>query len=226
MEIIDSKIKAVLFDFDGTIMDTNQIIINSWQHTFRELLGEEQPLSRILNTFGEPLEISMKKEFPDIPVEKSVNIYRDYHRERFVDSIEIFPGIQDLIEKLGGLGYKLAVVTSRLPGSTMQGLEKYGLERWFDEVITCNDTIKHKPDPEPVQLALDRLEVSAAEAVLIGDSIFDISSAKGAGVKSILVGWTAAEKHQKIHGINDPDYQIDEVDDVFGILEELGGIVE
>ena len=129
MKIIDSKIKAVLFDFDGTIMDTNQIIINSWQHTFRELLGEEQPLPRILNTFGEPLEISMKKEFPDIPVKKNMNIYREYHRDRFVDSIEIFPGIRELIEKLGGLGYKLAVMTSRLPGSTMQGLEKYGLER-------------------------------------------------------------------------------------------------
>ncbi len=221
MDINDSRIKAVLFDFDGTIMDTNEIIINSWQHTFRELLGKEQPLARILNTFGEPLETSMKKEFPDVDVEKSVNIYREYHKDRFVDSIRIFPGIEALIKQLHLMGYKLAVVTSRLAESTRQGMEKYGLEKWFHEVITCDDTQNHKPDPEPVFLALSKLGVSASEAVLIGDSIFDILSARRAGVKSILVGWAQADKYQNINDVEEPDYQISDIDEIFEVLRSL-----
>ncbi|MEG0661859.1 MAG: HAD hydrolase-like protein, partial [Anaerovoracaceae bacterium] len=146
----NKKIDTVLFDFDGTVMNTNEVIINSWQHTFRTIEGRERPVSEIVKTFGEPLAVTMEKFFPHTPVDEAINIYRNYHYEKFGDLITLFPGMKELIQKLKEQRYRLALVTSRLRGTTMQGLEKYGLDQLFEEVVTMEDCTKHKPDPEPI----------------------------------------------------------------------------
>ena len=78
------------------------------------------------------------------------------------------------------------------------------MERYFDTIVTCDDTDKHKPDPEPVNIALERLGSRPEEAVMIGDSIFDILCAKGAGVKSVLVSWALAVSDEDQTGENAP----------------------
>ena len=121
------KIDTVIFDFDGTVMDTNNVILNSWQHTFRTLENREEKPETIIKTFGEPLELTMKNFFPDVPVEESIAIYRSYHYDNFGKLISVFPGMKELIRELKDENYKLGLVTSRLRKTTMQGLEAYGL---------------------------------------------------------------------------------------------------
>ena len=151
------KIDTVIFDFDGTVMDTNNVILNSWQHTFRTLENREEKPETIIKTFGEPLELTMKNFFPDVPVEESIAIYRSYHYDNFGKLISVFPGMKELIRELKDKNYKLGLVTSRLRKTTMQGLEAYDLLPYFEVIVTADDTTKHKPDPEPLNIALEKL---------------------------------------------------------------------
>lgn len=213
------RINTVLFDFDGTIMDTNSVILQSWQHTFRTVEGKERPQQEIFETFGEPLYVTMEKLLPQIPVEDGVKIYRGYHYDNFTDLIEVFPGILELLEEIKNRGYKTGIVTSRLRHTTEIGLKKYNMQKYFDTVVTCDDTDKHKPDPEPVNIALERLGAKPEEAIMIGDSMFDILCARNAGVKAALVSWALAVTDADKYGENAPDYILEKAEDLLDILE-------
>lgn len=215
-----AKINTVLFDFDGTIMDTNNLILESWQHTFRTVEGKERAAEDILETFGEPLNITMGKLLPQVAVEEGVKIYRSYHHDRFTELIEVFPGIPELLAELKHRGYKTGVVTSRLRNTTELGLKTYDMEQYFDTVVTCDDTDKHKPDPEPVNIALERLGAKPEETIMVGDSMFDILCAKNAGVTSAMVGWALAISDGDKTGENQPDYILEKAEDLLAILEQ------
>ena len=105
------KTDTVLFDFDGTIMDTNDMILGSWQHTFRTLTGSETDPDMLVRTFGEPLGKTMARFFPDVQTEESLEIYRSYQKDRFCDMIKLFPGIRELLDELKKRGYKMGLVT-------------------------------------------------------------------------------------------------------------------
>ncbi len=217
-----TKINTVLFDFDGTLMDTNNVIINSWQHTFRTLEGRETTVEDIVKTLGEPLFLTMQKFFPKVDTEEAIGIYRSYHYENFGDMITLFPNGREILEDLKGKGYKIGLVTSRLKGTTYQGLEHYNILDYFDVVVTMDDTTKHKPDPEPIEIALNKLNSKAEETIMIGDTKFDILCAKNAGVKSALVNWSLSinvEMQKELVNEEKPDYIIDDLMQVASILE-------
>ncbi|MEI8216635.1 MAG: HAD-IA family hydrolase [Eubacteriales bacterium] len=214
----DKKITTILFDFDGTLIDTNEIIIQSFQHTFRTVLGEEKPVDDIIRTFGEPLSLTMEKMLDIDPVE-AVKIYRAYHNQKFEDLIRIFPGMLELVIELFNRGYKLAIVTSRLRNTTLLGLRKFDLEKYFSYVLTADDTDKHKPDPAAINLVLEKLNSKPDEAIMIGDSKFDIMCANNAGVKSILVGWAISLTDEEKEGIYKPTYIVENAEDVLDLLD-------
>ncbi len=219
---MNRQITTVLFDFDGTLIDTNEVIIQSFQHTFKKVLGKEMPLEEIIRNFGEPLAVTMEKML-EIPPEEAMSIYREYHYEKFDELIEIFPGMLELVRVLKMQGYKLAIVTSRLRHTTMKGLEKYGLEEYFDYVLTADDTDKHKPDPTPINLTLEKLGSKPSEAIMIGDSMFDILCARNAGVESVLVGWAIAVTEEDKIGPNKPTFIAERAEDILMIIERSGG---
>lgn len=215
------KIDTVLFDFDGTIMDTNNVILMSWQHTFRTLANREEDEAVLTATFGEPLEITMRRFFPDRQLEESIEVYRQFQRDNFSSLITLFPGMKELIVALKEQGYKVGLVTSRLYQTSMEGLEKYQLTKYFDAIVTPEDTTKHKPDPEPVNIALQKLGARPEQAVMLGDTLFDILCARNAGVRSILVAWSLAlaGKTKADLGKDAPDHIIHKPEELFAILE-------
>ncbi len=216
------KTDTVLFDFDGTIMDTNNVIIMSWQHTFRTLENREEDVAKLAQTFGEPLEYTLRKFFPEVPVEESIEIYRSFHRDNFGELITLFPGMKELLAEVKARGYKTALVTSRVGDTTRQGMEKYQIAEYFDAVVAAEDTTRHKPDPQPVNVALEKLGSKAENAVMLGDTLFDIMCARNAGVKSVLVSWSFAlgGKTMEELGGNAPDYMIYNPEELFDILED------
>ncbi len=215
-----SKINTVLIDFDGTLMDTNELIMNSWQHTFRVLRGKEEDPERIKKTFGEILDISVREFFPEVEPEEAVEVYRSYQLNYFSDDIHLFPGMMELIKKLKAAGYKVAVVTSRLRPTTMEGLEKFGLEKILDDIITVEDCSKHKPDPEPALVAMRRLGSKPEETLMIGDSRYDMACANRAGATSVLVDWAVALFDRAKEGDFKPDYILEKPEKLWDILDE------
>lgn len=212
------KFNTVIFDFDGTVADTNKLIIDSWQHTYRVLAGREQDEDILKATFGEPLAISLENAFPDVPVDESINIYREHQLEIYEELIEPFNGMPELIKLLKEKGYKVGLLTSRLKPSTMIGLEKFGIVSYFDSIITLENCTKHKPDPEPMLVALKSLEAKPEEAIMIGDSLFDIRCAHNAGVEAALVSWAVALSDPPTEGEDKPEYILNKAEDLLEVI--------
>ena len=211
-------ITTVVFDFDGTIMNTTDVILGSWQHTFMTLEGKERPVEDILPTLGEPLHLTMSKFFPDKDVEECVEIYRSYHRDNFGPRITLFPGVKELLKELKSRGLKVGLATSRLYATTIEGIEKYGLTDIFDYVLTANDTDKHKPDPAPLLMTLEKLGSSREESLMVGDTIFDFECARNAGVKFVLVGWNASFPKELLESPDGPEFVIKEAKELLTLL--------
>lgn len=216
-----SKLKAVLFDFDGTLMNTNELIIQSWQHVFKTIRGHEADRALIKSTFGEILRDTMLKFFPGEDPDEMVAIYREYQNNINEDPILMFPGMEELVEELRSLGIRMGIVTSRLWSSSSQGKYQFDVAHMFDALVSAADTDVHKPDPEPCLICLDKLGVSPEEAIFIGDTKFDIECARNAGVKSVLVGWSLQDG-EKLREEYAPDYYAEDVAELREIiLEEL-----
>ena len=141
-------VTTVLFDFDGTLVNTNDLIIASWQYTYKHYLGHEVSLEHIVASFGEVLPLTMAREFPDVDVDEACNVYRDYQLHVAEEMIKTFEGIPDLLKELNARGYRVAIVTSRTRESALRYLDMLEISGYFEDLVTCDDTNKHKPDPE------------------------------------------------------------------------------
>ncbi|MBB6217612.1 pyrophosphatase PpaX [Anaerosolibacter carboniphilus] len=211
-------IKYILFDLDGTLLDTNNLIIESFQHTYRQHLNKEVTREYILESFGEILRITLERECKDC-VEEAIETYRRYQIENFDRLITIHTGVKEVVKSLYEQGYKLAVVTSRLNESALRGLKHFHLESYFECMIGADDTDRHKPDPTPARMALEAMGGTPEEAIMIGDSPFDIQCAQNAGIISAVVSWSALPP--EIYMVHKPDYVIDSMEELVEIIEEL-----
>ena len=209
-------LKAILFDYDGTIADTDRLIIDSWQHTYLARRGQPEDEAVILATFGEPLRTSMEHAFPEFDVDETIRIYRSYQEQIYTGRITAYPGMLDLIHDLHQAGFRLGIVTSRVRASTLLGLGQFGIAEDMDAVITCEDCDKHKPDPGPALACLTALGVRAEEAILVGDSGFDIACAHNAGIPAILIRW-AAGRGAELPG-SAPEYTVTNADELRAAL--------
>lgn len=213
-------INTVLFDFDGTLVNTNDVIIASWQYTYRHYLGKEESLERITSCFGEPLLITMEREFPGVDPEEAADVYREYQKLKADELVKVFEGIPELLEALKQAGYRIAIVTSRTRESAERYLDMLGLGDYFEDMVSCEDTNIHKPNPEPILLCLKKLGISRDEAIMVGDSPFDIKCANNAEVKSVLVDWRITSDNGAVISDAKADYEIAEPMDLMAVLAE------
>lgn len=212
-------INTVLLDFDGTLMNTRDGILNSWIHLFQVLRNETPSEEKLKNTFGEPLKVSLGKFFPDEPLEKCLKIYREYQNTHQGEMMIPFDGVIETVLALKEKGCKIGLVTSRLDISAKKGLDEIGILQCFDSLITANTVEHHKPHPEPILKALDELGSKKEEAIMVGDTIFDLKASKNAGVKSVLVGWSEDITTLEEVGEFKPSFVIKEAKELLDIVE-------
>jgi pyrophosphatase PpaX len=220
-------IDTVLFDFDGTIMDTNDLVFASWRHAFRELLDTEPDEAEVLSTFGEPIGDCVSRLFPDSDPDEVKRVYRAYQFSQYEEKIHPFPGMYELVEKLSEAGIKMAVVTNRLRNSTEQGLKLFGFDAYIETMVAVDDArvkgLGVKPEPDSVLYALELLGSKPEAAVLIGDTLNDIISGNRAGVTTVRVAWAVANDnaHDTESAEAVPDYVINESSELLDILAAM-----
>ncbi|PRR69693.1 HAD family hydrolase [Neomoorella humiferrea] len=183
---------GVLFDFDGTLVDTTELVIKSFQHTLKPYLGRTVKPEEVYPYFGIPLRDGLLAFMPDRPelVNEMIEVYRRFSEEHFDDLVRLCPGVREGLEYLKAAGIKLGIVTSRVRDTTLYGLRLFNLKDFFPVVVTMEDVGSHKPDPEPVLRGVELLGLSPAAVAMIGDSPHDIMAARAAGVTSVAATWS------------------------------------
>lgn len=193
MSAVPPRWSTVLFDLDGTLANTIPLIVASYQHAFREVLGVEVDAARARAWIGRPLLPALLEESPEHGHELDV-AYRAWNLAHTDDLIERFDGIPDLLAGLTDAGVTCAVVTSKRRLTAQKALQAVGIEHLITVVAALEDTATHKPDPAPLLLGARALNVDPASAVYVGDAVVDVAAAHAAGMPAIAVTWGAGER--------------------------------
>ena len=212
--------RAFMFDLDGTLSNSVPVIIRTAKLACAEL-GIETSEEELLNQIGLPMSRTGEMFLgPGRGQEYIDCYYRHYDPEGIVG----FPGVPEMLADLRQAGFKLAVVTSRRRDSTLDSLRRIGIEDMFERVICCEDTLNHKPHPEPLRFCCSEIGCAPDVSLYVGDSIYDMECANAAGLWSCGVTWgvageegmaaqhpvylahTVAELHDKLLNINTGKY--------------------
>jgi pyrophosphatase PpaX len=210
------RFPVVLFDLDGTVIDSGAIILASMRHAATEVLGVAPPDEELMAAVGGPgLEAQMHALAPD-HVEELVTVYRA-HNEPLHDSLVCCPGMDDVLVRLKEEGRRLGLVTAKRRETVELAFATVPLGHLFDTVVGGDETQRHKPDPEPLLLALDRLDARADEAVYVGDAPFDVRAAKAAGMHSVAVTWGGIHTRERVEA-EGPDAVVDSAEELLDVL--------
>ncbi|HEY0036317.1 MAG TPA: HAD-IA family hydrolase [Longimicrobium sp.] len=212
-----NSIRAVLYDFDGTLADSTELIMRCYRHTMTTHLEACPPDEEWLSGFGTPLTDQIAR-FARTPEEASamLDTYRTHQDELFEAELRPFAGAEEVLAELSRRGIALAIVTSRLRRATLRGLDVCGLSRHFEVIITPEDVTNAKPHPDPVLLALERLGVPPSAALFVGDSPHDIAAGRAAGTRTAGVLWGPFPRAALEEA--GPDFLLERQDEVLGLL--------
>lgn len=184
------RFDAVLFDLDGTLIDSTELIVESYRHTLREVAGTEPSYTEVVSGFGTPLVDNLHRLSPEPAlVPRMIEVYSEYNAQRHDDMIRPFPDAIEAAWSLKNKGFALAVVTGKRRAFALRGLRFVGLDTAFEVVVTPESTELPKPHPDPVRKALRQLAVQPERAVMVGDSPHDIVAARSAGVAAAAALW-------------------------------------
>lgn len=199
------RFSYVLFDLDGTLIDTNELILRSFEHALEHHVPGQYTRADVLPHMGEPLWDQMERFVPGQSPEL-VKTYRKFNIEQHDNYVQAFPHVREVLQRLHGDGVKTAIVTSKMRLTAEMGWKLCGLTPYLDAFVTIEDTAEHKPHPAPVLKAIQLLGADPASTLMVGDSPYDIGAGKAAGVKTAAVKWSLrGEEGLRPH---DPDYLV------------------
>ena len=201
-----------LFDGDGTLFDTADLVVHCFQYVAEKHCGRSISRAAILSGYGLPLKGQLEKQLgKDADIETILQDFIDYQMQIIDEDVRLFPQVRETLAELKQGGSKLAVVTSRKPRSLNRILLNTEIAQFFDTLVTPDDTRLHKPNPEPALLALSQLNREASQAVFVGDSQYDILSGHRAGTDTVFVNWS----HLGIDTVPiEPTWRIDSIRDL------------
>jgi len=182
------KTAAVFFDFDGTLIDSLDLIKSSLFKVFKEMglnWGDDE---EVMGWIGRPL-LEIARNFSPVSPEYFMERYQQYYHRDHDRNMTLFPGTREMLQDLKKSKLKTGIITSKSRPGTMKTIDFTGIGKYFDIIITATDVERHKPLPDPVYKALDLINLKAEEAIFVGDSRFDLEAGKAAGVRVLGVSW-------------------------------------
>ncbi|HEX9580644.1 MAG TPA: HAD-IA family hydrolase [Gemmatimonadales bacterium] len=208
-----SPLTTYLFDLDGTLIDSVELIRRTFRHTLESHRGSYPGENEWLKGLGQPLWDQFRAYTQDQDeIAAMMATYREYNGTHHDALVQPYPGVNDVVQFLKAQGKRLGIVTSKMRRGTLHGLALCGLDGVFDSIVAADDVDRHKPDPTPVLKALEWLGAEAASAVFVGDSPHDLAAGRAAGVRTAAALWGPFPKdwltpHQ-------PDYWLEAPGDV------------
>jgi pyrophosphatase PpaX len=185
---LNAGFDPVVFDLDGTVVDTVELIVESFRYATRTVLGEVLPDDVITAGVGQPLMAQMEHISAE-HARELYDVYREYNHRRHDELIRGYAGMAEMLDGLCAAGKRLGIVTSKSRDTTEMAFRAVGLDDRFEVVVTASDTDEHKPSPVPLLLCLKRLGASATGSIYIGDSPVDIQAGAAAGMATAAVAW-------------------------------------
>jgi pyrophosphatase PpaX len=213
-----NKITTLLFDLDGTLINTNDLIIASFTETLNHYYPDKYKREDILPFIGPSLHDtfhSIDKE----RVNEMIARYREHNVKNHDAMVTQYEGVYETIRALHEEGYKLGIVTTKKRDVVFKGLRLSKLDEFFEVIVALDDVEREKPDPEPVLKALQKLESAPSEAIMVGDNYHDILAGKNAGTLTAGVAWSVKGR-EYLEGF-EPDYMLDHMGDLLSILGDL-----
>jgi pyrophosphatase PpaX len=209
------NINTILFDLDGTLIDTNELIISSFLHTLNKFYPNKYQREDVLPFMGPPLYetfVEIDKE----RVQELIDTYREYNIANHDLLVKEFEGVFETVQWLKQQGYKLAIVTTKMSNVVMMGLKLTKLDPFFDVVVAIDHVTNPKPHPEPIEKALQQLNAKPEEALMVGDNHHDILAGKHAGTKTAGVAWSVKGREHLAQ--YEPDFMLGKMSDLKDIL--------
>ncbi len=205
--------ELVLFDLDGTLIDTIDLIYLSFKHATTIVLNEDLSREKLLRNIGRPL-LDQMKVFSEEKKEDLMSTYHEYNFKHHDRMVSAYPGVPKVLGELSKSS-RIGVVTSKRRDLALRGIELCGLSGYIEKVVAMEDTTEHKPGPAPVLLALKEFDIKKEKSIFIGDSPFDIQAGKAAGVEAVGVTWGPFSKKELLK--NKPDHIIDQIEELLKI---------
>ena len=206
----------VLFDLDGTLIDSGAIILASMRHAAQTVLRRSVPDEELAAAVGGPGLIAQMRALDAERVDELVRVYRE-HNEPLHAELQACDGIFDVLDRLREERRPLAIVTAKRHATVALAFEVLPLEQYFDVVVSADETERHKPHPDPLLLAADRLGVEPGRCAYVGDSPFDVQAANAAGMRSIAVGWGGIHTAERL-AREQPDALVRTTDELLAAL--------
>ena len=184
-------IRGILYDNDGSLVDTHDLILSSMRYATRAVLGRVLPDERLMAKVGTPLDDQLL-DFADGDAQlgdELQRVYREHNHAHHDGEVKAFAGVVDGLAELRVAGFKMGVVTSKKAPLATRGLQITGIWPYMDCLVGPDDCQKAKPEPDPILLGADMLGLEPAECMYVGDSPFDIHAGNAAGCTTVAALW-------------------------------------
>lgn len=211
--------RNILFDLDGTLVDTTELILTSYKESVSRLVESPPSDEEILKGFGTPLTSQLHRLFPTLRdrMDEIMVLWRDAQERLHDKLIKPFPGTANVLRELKRRGHPMGIVTSKERVQAERDMDLYGLVGLVDIVVCWDDTEKHKPDPEPIRVGMELLKARPAETLYVGDSLHDMVAGRAAGARVAAAMWGPFAK-EPLRAFK-PDYMLDSIDQLLTISE-------
>lgn len=210
-----NKFDGIIFDIDGTIIQSNELIFATFNHVTEKFLGKTTSPEEIIALFGPTEAVIIKQLFSD-NFENVMNDYYQFYRQNHSKMAKVFEGITTLIDELKSRNILLSIYTGKGKGSTEITLEELGIRDKFDMIVTGDDIEGHKPSPEGVDVFINKYNLNRQRVLMIGDAPPDVKAAKVTGIKIASVLWDSYAKEEVLS--MGSDYYFDTVKDLSDFL--------
>lgn len=215
-----ARLPAILFDLDGTLVDSIELILSSMRYAFAKLERECPSDEEWSAGIGIPLFTMFGRYARDDADHKAlIGAYREYQMQHHDRLVRCYDDVADTVKALHARGHALAIVTSKSEYLALRALVLVGLARYMDTIVGCDASTRHKPDPEPVRIALHRLDCPPEHALFVGDSVHDLMAGRAAGVTTAAALWGAFRRADMEPG--EPNHWLERISELTALAVSL-----